>query len=184
MCVLAAQQDNETNMANDDNMSEKTNSGRAREEATEVKPRQVELDHLKSLAGAADKVKFVQHISAHLSHMCSLLPAFSTAFGQIFTHSHMTLRGKDVLDFYSRVQFIFESHRPSFLCIQANSPSPPHPGWQGISLRKERKEKTLFCLLPRRLSFSFTHGLSFCCAHTQTHTELCPVVSVSHMPSS
>lgn len=71
MCVLAAQQDNETNTANDYNMSEKTNRGRAREEATDVKPCQVQLDHLKSLAGRADKVQFVRHISAHLSHMCS-----------------------------------------------------------------------------------------------------------------
>lgn len=91
MCVLAAQQDNETNMANDYNMSEKTNRDRAREEATEVKPRQVQLDHLKSLAGTADKVQFVQHISAHLSHMCSLFTAFTTMFGQIFTLSRIIL---------------------------------------------------------------------------------------------
>lgn len=106
MRVLAAQQDNETNMANDYNMSEKTNRGRAREEATDVKPCQVQLDHLKSLAGRADKVQFVQHISANLSHMCSLLLAFSTTFGQIFTLSHIILRGEDALDFYLGVQFI------------------------------------------------------------------------------
>lgn len=58
-------------MANDYNMSEKTNRGRAREEATDVKSRQVQLDHLKSLAGRADKVQFVQHISVYLSHMGS-----------------------------------------------------------------------------------------------------------------
>lgn len=67
MRFLAAQQDNETHTANDYNMSEKTNRGRAKEEAAEVKLRQVQLDHLKSLAGRADKVQFVQHISAHLS---------------------------------------------------------------------------------------------------------------------
>lgn len=91
MRVLAAQQDNETNMANDYNMSEKTNRGLAKEEATEVKPCQVQLEHLKSLADRPDKVQFVQHISAHLSHMCSRLTAFSTTFGQIFTLSHITL---------------------------------------------------------------------------------------------
>ena len=50
MCVLAAQQDNETNTANDYNMSEKTNRGRAREEAAEVKPRQVQLDPSEGLS--------------------------------------------------------------------------------------------------------------------------------------
>lgn len=108
MCVLAAQQDNETNTANDCSMSEKTNRGRAREEATDVKPCQVQLDHLKSLAGRADKVQFVRHISTHLSHMCSLLTAFSTTFGQIFALSRTTLWGKDVLIFYLGVEFIYD----------------------------------------------------------------------------
>lgn len=78
-------------MANDYNMTEKTNRGQAKEEATEVKLCQVQLDHLKSLADRADKVQFVQHISAHLSHMCLQLTAFSSTFGQIFTLSHITL---------------------------------------------------------------------------------------------
>lgn len=104
--VLAAQQDNETNMDNDYNMSEKTNRGRAKEEATEVKPCQIQLDHLKSLAGEADKVQFVQHISSHLFHMCSPLSAFSATFGQIFPLSHITLRGHDDLDFHLGAPFI------------------------------------------------------------------------------
>lgn len=83
MCVLAAQQDNETNMANDYNMSEKINRGQAKEEATEVKSCQVQLDHLKTIAGRADNVQFVQHISGYLSHMCSLFTAFSAMFGQL-----------------------------------------------------------------------------------------------------
>lgn len=91
MCVLAAQQDNETNTANDYNMSEKINRARAKEEATEVKPRQVQLDHLKSIAGTADKVQFVRHISAYLSHMCSLFIAFSAKFERLFRFFHITL---------------------------------------------------------------------------------------------
>lgn len=108
MRVLAAQQDNETIVANDYSMSEKTNRDHAREEAADVKPCQVQLNHLKSYAGRADKIQFVQHISAHLSHMCSLLTAFSTTFRQIFTLSHRTLWGKDVPIFYSGVEFIYD----------------------------------------------------------------------------
>lgn len=100
MCVLAARQDNETNTANDYNMSEKINRAQAKEEATEVKSCQVQLDHLKSIAGRADKVQFVQHISAYLSHMCSQFTAFSAKFGQLFRFSHITHRGKDVLDIW------------------------------------------------------------------------------------
>lgn len=161
MCVLAAQQDNETNMANDYSMSEKTNRGRAREEAADVKPCQVQLDHLKSLAGRADKVQFVQHISAHLSHMCSPLTAFSAAFGQIFTLSHLTLWGKDVLIFYFGVEFIYDR-------TKVNSPSPLTPPTDKIFRRKGGKKRHFFRLLSCCLSFSFTHGLSFCCTHTDT----------------
>lgn len=106
MCVLAAQQDNEANMANDYNMSEKTNRGQAKEEATEVKPCQVQLEHLKTIAGRADKVQFVQHISYYLSHMCFIFTAFSAKFGQPFRLSHVTLWGKDVLDLHLGFRFI------------------------------------------------------------------------------
>lgn len=93
MCVLAAQQDNETNAANDYSMSGKTNRGRAREEAADVKRCQVQLDHLRSFAGRADKVQFVQHISVHLFHMCSPLAAFSAVlWANIRTFPHNSLR--------------------------------------------------------------------------------------------
>lgn len=50
---LAAQYHNESNMTNDSNMSKKTNRGRAKEEAADLKPCQLQLDHLKSFAGTS-----------------------------------------------------------------------------------------------------------------------------------
>lgn len=169
------------NMVNDYNMSEKTNRGRAKEEATEVKLCQVQLAHLKSLAGRADKVQFVQHISAHLSHMCSLLTAFSASFGQIFTLSHITLWGKDVLDFHLGLSLSRNAiSQVSSTCKLI----PPllHTPIDKVLVRGKGKRHflCLFFLFPLPFSLSFTPYLSFCF----THTELYPVESVSHMPSS
>lgn len=173
MCVLAAQQDNETNMANDYSMSEKTNRGRAREEAADVKPCQVQLDHLKSLAGRADKVQFVQHISAHLSHMCSPLTAFSATFGQIFTLSHITLWGKDVLIFYFGVEFIYDR-------TKVNSPSPLTPPTDKI-FRRKGGEKRHFFLSAFLLSLFFIHPRSVFLLYTHRHTRSCTLWWMAHI---
>lgn len=110
-CIfLAAKQDNETNTTNDYNMTEKKNQGLAKDEAPEVEPCHVQLYHWKSLADRADNVQFVQHISAHLSHMCSLLTAFSTVLRCIPPNfSTQTSTGKMSRPFYMENRFIGES---------------------------------------------------------------------------
>lgn len=166
MCVLAAQQDNETNAANDYSMSRKTNRGRAREEAADVKPCQVQLDHLRSFAGRADKVQFVQHISVHLSHMCSPLAAFSAVLWaniRTFPRNPLRERCPDLLPrgwcwgggiypaLHVRTQFHVSS---SFFYPEREEGGGGEPFFWSVFLLS--------------LSFSFTHGVSFCCTHRDT----------------
>lgn len=167
MCVLAAQQDNETNAANDYSMSGKTNRVRAREEAADVKPCQVQLDHLRSFAGRADKVQFVQHISVHLSHMCSPLAAFSAAlWANIRTFPRNPLRER-CPDLLPQGGYGGEIYPALHVRTQFHISS----SFWGFFIRKDRKEwkKNLFwSVFLLSLSFSFTHGVSFCCTHRDT----------------
>lgn len=180
MCVLAAQQDNETNAANDYSMSGKTNRGRAREEAADAKPCQVQLDHLRSFAGRADKVQFVQHISVHLSHMCSPLAAFSAVlWANIRTFPRNALRERcpDLL--------------PQGGCggggdLSSATPKNAIPHlikFFVFFIRKERKG-VFFGLFSCCLSLFHSPTVCLSVVHTETHTALYPVVNGSHMPSS
>lgn len=170
MCVLAAQQDNETNAANDYSMSGKTNRGRAREEAADVKPCQVQLEHLRSFAGRADKVQFVQHISVHLSHMCSPLAAFGAELWaniRTFPRNPVRERCPDLLPRGRRVcvrgglsSATPKNSIPHLIKFFFFCPEREEEGGVGGAL--------FWSVFLLSLSFSFTHGVSFCCTHRDT----------------
>lgn len=128
-----------------------------------------------------DKVQFLRHISSHLSHMCSLLMAFSAVFTHTFKLSHTNLRGEGVLLFYMWVKFISQSI--SQLSCTCKLILPLHPNWQCIWAWKE-KEKDYTAVLH---DFSFLPSLS--CLHpqnvllldTRRNTQSCTLWWTSHM---
>lgn len=179
MCVLAAQQDNETNTANDYSMSGKTNRGRAREEAADVKPCQVQLDHLRSFAGRADKVQFVQHISVHLSHMCSPLAAFrAVLWANIRTFPRNPLRGR-CPDLLPQGGYGGEIHPVLHVRTQFHISSSFFFIW-----KKRGRGGPFFGLFSCCLFLFHSPTVCLSVVHTETHAALYPVVNGSHMPSS
>lgn len=100
----------------DYNMREKTNRVQAKEEAPEDKLCRVQLEDPKSLEGRADKVLFVPHISAHLSHM---LPDNGSQH-HVYTCSNFptqTSEGEVSLCFTCGLNVTHKNHQPTLLHV-------------------------------------------------------------------
>lgn len=169
--VLAAQRDNESNTTNDYSMTEETNRGQAKEEAPAVESRQVQLDHWMCLVGRADNVQFVQHISAHLSHMCSLFTASSIVFGCIPKLFHTNLWRKVVPAFYMEHQFIMESQLSStckLILPPLHTPADKVFVY-GTIKKKKKKPHNVLSVSFSCLCLPFTLRPYSCWTRTKTH---------------
>lgn len=150
-------------------MTEEKNQGQAKDEAPEVEPCQVQLNLWKSLVYRADSVQFVQRISAHLSHMCLLLTAFSTVLRCIPPNfSTQTSTGKMSRPFYTENRFIGESQLSSTCKLIL---PPLHTPADKVFVYGKRRGKNYNVL---SVSFSclclpFTHRPYSCWTRTETH---------------